>query len=256
MNIAEALKIEHQPLSLSETLIESAGSANSECRFGIYLDFEGEGKKRDTDSAPSPHLAGVYRPEPGKSTGGSYTCYFFKRSWSPIKNGCASAATIIEFDCFLRSLISEAKFGKKTIYYWSHHELAMIERYASAEVAAEFKTVSQNSLRIAKKFANQRRIAIEEKHEKGLNNFLSALAPKLPTVKETKPGAAESCRRIDSYCAKAKRWRKWTDSQKLVARNLVSYNYEDCLALYRVTKKVTASSPKQHHIQHIRSHNA
>lgn len=247
MNIAEALKTEHQPLSLSNTLIQSSGFAPKEYRCGIYLDFEGEGKKRDADSAPLPHLAGVYRPDRNKSAGGSYACYFFRGSWSPVKNGCASTATIIEFDCFLRSLISEAKSEQKTIYYWSHHELAMIEKYASTEVTRDFKAVSQNSLRIAKKFANRRRIEIEEKHDKGLNNFLSALAPNLPTVKETKPGAAESCRRIDSYCANARRWRKWTNSQREVARNLVSYNYEDCLALYRVTKKVAPSFTKRPH---------
>ena len=245
MNIAEALKTEHQPLSLRDTLIRSRGSAPGGYRFGIYLDFEGEGKKRDTDSAPLPHLAGVYRPNRSKSAGGSYACYFFRRSWSPVKNGCASTAIIIDFDCFLRSLISEAKSEQNTIYYWSNHELAMIEKYASTEVARDFKAVSQNSLRIAKRFANRRRIEIEEKHEKGLNNFLSALAPKLPTVEETKPGAAESCRRIDSYCANARRWREWTNSQKEVARNLVSYNYEDCLALYRVTKKVAPSFTKR-----------
>lgn len=249
MNLAEALKTEHQPLNLSDTLKAPRDFSYSDYRSGIYLDFEGEGKKRDADSAPSPHLAGVYRPNRTKSTGGSYTCYFFRKSWSPVKNGCASEATIVDFDCFLRSLIREAKLEQKIIYYWSHHEQAMIERFASTEVAHEFRTVSQNSLRLAKKFANRRRIKIDEKHEKGLNNFLSALAPKLPIVKETTPGAAESCRRIDSYCAKAGRWRKWSDNQKEVARNLVSYNYEDCLALYRVTKKVTPSSGQRQHTQ-------
>ena len=245
MNTAEASKTEHRPLSLSDTLVESSYATAREYRSGLYLDFEGEGKKRDADSAPLPHLAGVYRPNRSKSAGGSYTCYFFKKSWSPVKNGCSSAATIIDFDYFLRSLVSEAKSEQKTIYYWSQHELAMIEKFASTEVAREFKAVSQNSLRTAKKFANRRRIEIKEKHAKGLNNFLLALAPRLPTVSETTPGAAESCRRIDSYCAHASRWRKWTNSQKEVARNLVSYNYEDCLALYRVTKKVTPSLTKR-----------
>ena len=245
MNTLEAPKPEHRPLSLSDTLVESSDATSKEYGSGLYLDFEGEGKKRDADSAPLPHLAGVYRPNRSKSAGDSYTCYFFRKSWSPVKNGCSSTATIIDFDCFLRSLVSEAKSEQKTIYYWSHHELAMIEKYASTEVARDFKAVSQNSLRIAKRFANRRRIDIEEKYEKGLNNFLSALAPKLPTVEETKPGAAESCRRIDSYCANARRWREWTNSQKEVARNLVSYNYEDCLALYRVTKKVAPSFTKR-----------
>lgn len=47
----------------------------NEFRNAIYLDFEGEGKKRD-GTVPMPHMAGFLRPnQKGKS--GKYTCTFF-----------------------------------------------------------------------------------------------------------------------------------------------------------------------------------
>ena len=51
-------------------------------------------------------------------------------------------------------------------------------------------------------------------------------------------GPAESCRRIDRYAEKNKRWGNWTGKQKAVAIDLLSYNKADCMALFAITKKV------------------
>lgn len=244
MNLAEELRIESRPSNSSSHIAKSRNTGERLHRSGIYLDFEGEGKKRDKTFAPLAHLAGVYRPQKTKSSGGDYTCYFFRKSWTPVKNGCLSKSEITEFNHFLRRLVDEAKSEMRTIYYWSNHELAVIENFASPELVIEFRKVSKNSLSIAKKFASKRRIEIGDEHSKGLNNFLSALAPNMAIVEETKVGAAESCRRLDSYCTKVKRWRRWTDRQKDVAKMLVSYNYDDCVALYRMTKKCLRTCPK------------
>ena len=217
--------------------------ASKKHRSGIYLDFEGEGKKLGETIPPIPHMAGVYRPSQDRTNGGKYSSYFFNDSWGPVRNGCRSDAEILSFNTFLERLINEAKSEQKTIYYWSCHELMIIEQYADPLLTEEFKRCSTNSLRIARKFANRRRIKIEETDTKGLNNFLSAIAPRLPKVKSMPLGAAESCRRLDRYCSATRKWRKWTEKQKLVARDLLTYNYEDCLALYRVTKKVINAMP-------------
>lgn len=68
-----------------------------EIRNSIYLDFEGEGKKRN-GVVPKPHIAGLFRPN-SKGKSGKYTCIFFKEDWKPVFNGI-KATHIFSFNEF------------------------------------------------------------------------------------------------------------------------------------------------------------
>ena len=75
----------------------------NEFRNAIYLDFEGEGKKRD-GTVPMPHMAGFLRPnQKGKS--GKYTCAFFRPNWKPVSNGIKGAQCITFDELFSELLI-------------------------------------------------------------------------------------------------------------------------------------------------------
>ena len=114
----------------------------------------------------------------------------------------------------------------------------MIQDLVSPKLHAQFDKYSANALKLARRFKNKRNIEIEEKDTKLLNTYLEALAPNSSPVVTPKIGAAESCRRIDRYCTKAKKWKSWTAHQKACANDLVNYNKEDCLALYRICRRV------------------
>lgn len=207
-------------------------------RRGIYLDFEGVGPARGDDISPRPHLAGVYRPHLGKSAGGQYHCYFFEPSWQPVNNGCGTSSSLSDFDDFVHMLVDECERGGRFIYFWSQHEGALIKDLVSPELHARFDKYSANALKFARRFKNKRDLEIEEKAPKLLNTYLAALAPKSSAVVAPKIGAAESCRRIDRYCSKAQKWKSWTAHQKACANDLVRYNKEDCLAVYRICRRV------------------
>ena len=80
--------------------------------------------------------------------------------------------------------------------------------------------------------------------DKALNAYLSAISPKSALVNAPNVGAAESCRRLDSYSTNQKKWSNWDDKQKEVAADLVRYNREDCRATAKIMRKIL-SSPAQ-----------
>ena len=91
----------------------------NEMRNAIYLDFEGEGKKRD-GSIPRPHLAGIFRPNQA-GNGGKYACVFFNEKWKPASNGI-STAKCTDFIAFFNELASELEERNAYLIYWTIHE--------------------------------------------------------------------------------------------------------------------------------------
>ena len=77
----------------------------TEYRAAIYLDFEGEGKKRD-GTIPAPHMAGFFRPNQ-TGTSGKYSCVFFSPSFFP--EFCSSILDIAYVLTFFRFLLFSAQ---------------------------------------------------------------------------------------------------------------------------------------------------
>lgn len=205
---------------------------------GIYLDFEGEGKKRD-GSIPSPHMAGIYKPY---LDGYNYHVLFFKSSWKPVKAmHMVKQDRIGGFKDLMDGLITEAENENRLIFYWTIHEKMMIERHAP-ELVERFEQVGFNLHKPAKKFANRRGLLKDETEKKGLNQFLKMLKPASALIVACKPTAAEACRRIDNYATKTKRWCNWNIEQKKIAKDLLRYNKDDCLAVLRLARKIGNST--------------
>lgn len=201
---------------------------------GIYLDFEGEGKKRD-GTVPSPHLAGTYRPY---LAGYKYSVLFFKSYWKPVKAMHMSEHDQIgEFKHLMDALITEAEQEDRKIIYWTIHEKAMIEMHAP-ELLDRFQKVGFNLHKPVKKYANRRGYLRDDDEKKGLNQYLQLLKSTSPLIIACKPTAAEACRRVDNYSQKKKRWRNWTIEQKNIAKDLLRYNKDDCLGVLKLARKL------------------
>ena len=200
----------------------------------IYLDFEGEGKKAD-HSIPCPHIAGLYRPY---LNGYKYSVLFFRDTWKPVKSGHnVERDRIGDFTSLMSDVIGEAEREGRLIIFWSIHERVIIERHAP-ELLERFDRVGFNLLKPAKKFANRRGLLRDTEEKKGLNQYLKLLKNAAPLIIACKPTAAEACRRIDNYASKKRRWRLWTDEQKSVAKGLIRYNKDDCLAVLKLARKL------------------
>ena len=206
-------------------------------RRAIFLDFEGEGVRPGTTDIPLPHMAGTYVTDSSKTVGGRYSVTAFNETWKPVKNGCREVTAIMSIKEFLWQLIELSISENRTIYYWTQHELAVVESLEDDELTRAFKEVSLNIKPLAKRVVNRRRLRLADHSDKALNNFLATLCPNSQQVEEIQLGAAESCRRLDNYSGKAKRWSRWTDQQRSLAKSLIQYNKEDCLGLYRLTKR-------------------
>ena len=201
---------------------------------GIYLDFEGEGKKRD-GTIPCPHIAGLYKPY---QDGYKYNVLFFKSHWTPVKAWHQNEYDRIgNFVDLMDELISEAENEGRYIFYWTIHEKVIIQLHAP-ELFERFEKVSINLHKPAKKFANRRGLLRDDDQKKGLNQFLKILKNASPLIVACKPTAAEACRRIDNYATKKKRWKHWTVEQKNVAKDLLRYNKDDCLGVLRLARKL------------------
>ena len=127
----------------------------NEMRNAIYLDFEGEGKKRD-GSIPRPHLAGIFRPNQA-GNGGKYACVFFNEKWKPASNGI-STAKCTDFIAFFNELASELEERNAYLIYWTIHEASILEQYLDGETYARLKPWLYNLHPDARRYANKRRL--------------------------------------------------------------------------------------------------
>ena len=210
-------------------------------RNAIYLDFEGEGKKRD-DTIPQPHMAGFFRPNPtGKS--GKYNCIFFKEEWKPASNGIRTAECETFESCF-ESLAKELLDKDIHLVYWTIHERDMLKKYLSPGLFNQLEPRLYNLHPIAKRYSNRRRIFGSDKSasERPLEEFFAAMYRKRNPYPPLPLGAAEVCRRIDKACTKHKRWKHFSEKQKDYAKELVEYNQGDCRSTWLIALKIGNSN--------------
>jgi len=206
-------------------------------RNSIYLDFEGEGKSRNT-GIPLPHMAGVFRPNPGNGSNEKYEAIFFKEFWKPCKNGSQNKGRIEKFATTIENLIKEAKDKDACIVFWSDYERSVIELNAPAYLDM-FEGVSFNLLPPLRKIKNSKAIVLDENlKKKVLNQYLKAFCPNRPLVQTYNIGPAEACRRIDNFSEHYPKWGNWPTEKKQYLYDLLKYNEEDCRATWWLGKKL------------------
>jgi hypothetical protein len=205
-------------------------------RNSVYLDFEGEGKSKNT-GIPLPHMAGIFRPNQDKGSGGKYEAIFFKESWKPCKNGSKGKGRVADFATTIENLIREAKDKNAYIVFWSDYERSVIELNVP-ELLVIFESVGFNLLPPLKTIKNSRVIALDQKLEKVLNQYLKAFLPNRPLVPTYKLGPAEACRRIDNFSERYTRWRNWPTEKKQYLYDLLKYNEQDCRATWWLGRKL------------------
>ena len=126
----------------------------AEYRNAIYLDFEGEGKKRD-GSVPMPHMAGIFKPNvKGKS--GKYKSIFFFKSWKPVAHYFGKAVLLIDFSDYFEILTDELITNDQHLVCWSIHEPMILEKYLSPAVFERLSPRIHNLHLVAKQYARQK----------------------------------------------------------------------------------------------------
>ena len=203
----------------------------------LFLDFEGEGPKGPDRVPQLPFLAGLYRPK-AEGRKSQFSVSLFREHCTPVKNGIPEISEITTLEAFVTRITEQAETEGLTICYWSHHELETVRHFLPTNIAERFEAVSLNVKPMADRYLRRRGQKLADVEDKALNAYLSAICSKSALVTAPTVGAAESCRRLERYSLKDKKWSKWSDAHKEVAAELVRYNREDCLAGSRITRKV------------------
>ena len=203
----------------------------------LFLDFEGEGPKGPDKVPQLPFLAGLYRPK-AEDRKSQFSVSLFREHCTPVKNGIPEISEITTLEAFITHITTRAETEGLTVCYWSHHELETVRHFLPTNIAERFEAVSLNVKPMADRYLRRRGQKLADVEDKALNAYLSAICPKSTPVTAPNVGAAESCRRLERYSLKDKKWSKWSDAHKEVAAELVRYNREDCLAGSRITRKV------------------
>jgi hypothetical protein len=211
--------------------------STNEFRNAIYLDFEGEGRKRD-GTVPMPHMAGLFRPNQTRKSG-QYTCAFFKQSWKPASNGI-KVAQCVTFDELFAELAIELEKKDGYLVYWTIHEQIILQEYLSDELYARLAPRLFNLHPIAKKYANRKRLfgSNMSAKKRTLEEFFAAMYSKRNPYPPFPLGAAEACRRIDKVCNTNNRWKRFSERQKAYVLDLVAYNQGDCRSTWLIAKRL------------------
>ncbi len=208
-------------------------------RNSIFIDFEGEGKKKDK-TIPIPHMVGVFRPN-GRGRSGKYQATFFREQWHPAVNGAGGKATECQFEDFFKSLLLECQINSKLCIFWSIHELKVLERYLPKGLFDKLLIYTLNLLTDVRRYANIRRnrlLASGEKARK-LDEFFQLYYRRRNPFPPISPGPAETCRQIDRACNSNKRWKNFSDKQKAYVKDLLAYNEGDVRCTWLLALKVS-----------------
>ena len=205
----------------------------------LFLDFEGEGPKGPDRVPQHPFLAGLYRPK-ARGRKSQFSVSLFREHCTPLKNGIPEVSEITTLAGFIMRITTQAETEGLTVCYWSHHELETVRHSLSISVVQRFEAVSLNVKPMADRYLNRRGQKLADSDDKALNAYLGAICPRSIPVTSTTVGAAESCRRLDRYSIKEKKWSKWSEAHKEVAAELVRYNREDCVASHKILRTIAA----------------
>ena len=210
-----------------------------ELRCSLIFDFEGEGIAIGSDTAPLPHMVGLFYPNK-RGTSGKYRWAAFKKDWKPAINGSRKEATNEELGDFFTKKAQELRQRQGKLIHWSSHEAEVLKNHLDRR---DFKIIEPVlfNLRIpAKKYI--RRIRKTKTSGKSLEDFFAAFYRKRHPFPPLKIGAAESCRRIDSVCGKTRKWRHFTPRQRDYVHSLIAYNEGDCRATWLIAKRLSNST--------------
>jgi hypothetical protein len=205
----------------------------------LFLDFEGEGPKGPDRVPQLPFLAGLYRPK-ARDRKSQFSVSLFREHCTPVKNGIPEISEITTLEAFITHITTRAETEGLTVCYWSHHELETVRYFLSTNIAERFEAVSVNVKPMADRYLNRRGQKLADSDDKALNTYLSAVSPKSTPVTAPNVGTAESCRRLERYSIKEKKWSKWSETHKAVAAELIRYNREDCLATQKIGRAIAA----------------
>ena len=206
----------------------------------LFLDFEGEGPKGPNRVPQLPFLAGLYRPKTrGKKS--QFSVSLFRDYCTPVKNGIPEISEITTLEAFITHITTRAETEGFTVCYWSHHELETVRHFLPTDIAERFDAISLNVKPMADQFLNRRGQKLADSDDKALNAYLSAISPKSTRVTAPRVAAAESCRRLGRYSTKKRRWSRWNEDKRSIARELVRYNHCDCRATFQIFRKLLQS---------------
>tara|TARA_B100000989_G_C19380128_1_gene401255 strand:- start:74 stop:742 length:669 start_codon:yes stop_codon:yes gene_type:complete len=207
----------------------------------IFIDFEGEGVSADRQ-LKIPHMIGEYVPS---RTGRRYRAIFFKEEWEPLANGFLTSfnSSLQSFESYIAGLVQLAQEENRSLVAWSSHEQHVLKEFCHADLYSQIEGALYNLLPPARRYCSQKKLRLAGgKRPRTLEEYYSLMAPNSPAKAELEIGAAESCRRIDKYCVAHKRWSHFSEREKRVSHNLLEYNKGDCLAAFKIAKKVSNST--------------
>jgi len=206
----------------------------------IFIDFEGEGVSAD-GKLKIPHMIGEYVPS---RTGEKYRAIFFREEWKPLANGFLRSfnASLQIFESYVADLVQITQQENRSIVAWSSHEQRVLKEFCHADLYHQIESALYNLLPPARNYCSRKELKLDSgERPRTLEEHYALMITNSRPKKELKIGAAESCRRIDKYCVAHKRWSHFSESQKRVSRNLLEYNKDDCLATFKIAKKVSNS---------------
>jgi hypothetical protein len=192
----------------------------------LYVDFEGEGKRGDGE-IPQPSMLGIYCRE-GRPT---YRVQILERELRSLAYAGIRAECFRSMEVAISSLVRQAQAEDRDVLYFSQHEQDMVNTFCSQATADQFMARSGNAKLLLKRWT--RRTGRPRCHS--LEDYCRVIDR--PPYDAPKPGVAEAIRRLRTACKASRRWRRLDPAKKELAKQLFAYIKEDCLALFRLTKK-------------------
>lgn len=192
----------------------------------LYVYFEGEGK-RSNGEISQPTTLGIYCRE-GRPT---YRVQILEQTLQPLVYAGFPAECFGSMETAIPALVQQAQAEDRDILYFGQHEQEMVNTFRSQATADEFMARSGSAKLLLKRWV--RRTGRPQCHT--LGDYCRAIGQ--PPYEAPKPGVGETIRRLRRACTVSKRGRNLDSGKKKLASQLFAYNKEDCLALYRLTKK-------------------
>ena len=198
----------------------------------IVIDFEGEGEKED-GTTPDPILLGAWGPF-GREGKMKHKAWLLNPRLAPVSRTrtIAGQRVVTTLEDALSEILELAERRDLLVGSFSIHEVTMIHEKAPL-LADRVEAVWVNILDAARKECRK----LNRRQENySLENIIQALNVNATPPVPPRRGAAEACRTVMRGAAASRRWARWTDTQREMARELIRYNREDVKVAWKVLR--------------------
>ena len=208
----------------------------------ICIDFEGEGGATRSELRTPSILGAVIPTWRRGAKNWNYRCYVLdphlKAMAFPRAQELVGERIYCSLDEAVLDLVKLAESKDCDLVYYAKHEKRIIEEFCTdPDLVSRFNVLARDVHKEVREVVKNQRFNVS-KGELSIERALQKLGCANETIPKPGNGVGETCKFIRKAGRQARVWAEWPRQAKNLARDLLIYNRQDCVAAHALVENL------------------